>query len=441
MKNSIQLGFDSRFQEKLRLLSSSRIFIAFSLLFATLIIHPGKQNQQMFKAFLFVVICHVFISIGFFFLEYILTFRNLFRFTFMQIVWDILFHTSMVYLTGGISSQFKFLYWLSIFYASILFLRTGALVSAILCSFCYAVLIDLEYFESLPKLYESFSHFTFSNEREIIYSIVLNSFVFIFVGLVGSAITTKLHLAETAILDKERIVEDLKRKVTRSKHLASIGEMAARLAHEIRNPLTSVSASMELLSKKDDPGSNEMMILNIAKKEAKRLNQLLTDFLDYAKPSMPEFSSEYLSSIVKESIQVFQHGYPDINVDFENKIESEKKLQLDTRMLSQLFWNVFKNAAEAMEGKGKIDVKLSYENNFFYVIEISDEGEGFKVTDKEKMFEPFFSSKVKGTGLGLSIAYRIMEDHRGLIELENSKAKGTICRLSFPTSLAGDLSG
>lgn len=423
---------DESFVEKLKLLGSSRIFIALTLLIATLIIHPGKENPALYYAFLFVTICHVSVAVFFFFFEWVLNEKYLFRFTFMQIAWDILFHTSIVYLTGGINSQYKFLYWISIFFASILFLRIGAIVAAALSALFYAILIDLEYFQNIPQLVQSFSHFKFSTEKGVVDSILLNTLVFAFIGFISSIITTRLYNAELLAVEQEKRVRDLEDKVMKSKHLASVGEMAARIAHEIRNPLTSVSASMEMLSKREEQGSNEGMIINIAKREAKRLNQLLTDFLDYARPSQPHIETGYLTKFIRESIQLFQQGYPDVTVRFESNIPEEKPLKLDARMVTQLFWNILKNAAESMDNKGRIEVVFSQESNRWYVIEVRDEGIGFDMKDQEKIFEPFYSSKPKGTGLGLSIAYRVMQDHHGTIELEPRKEKGSLCRLTFP---------
>jgi two-component system sensor histidine kinase HydH len=352
----------------------------------------------------------------------------------MQIAWDILFHTSIVYLTGGINSQYKFLYWISILFSSILFLRIGAIVAAALSALFYGMLVDLEYYESLPQFVESFTHFKFSSEKVIVNSIMVNTLVFSFIGFVSSVITIRLSNAEASVLEQNKRLKDLEEKVMRSKHLASVGEMAARIAHEIRNPLTSVSASMEMLSKKEDQGSNEGMILDIARREARRLNQLLTDFLDYARPSSPNFLKEKLSKQLSESIQLFQQGHPDIDIKIQNEIPpaQEKLIRLDLRMVSQVLWNVLKNAAESMNGKGKVKVVLKEESNVRYVIEVQDEGEGFELNQQEKLFEPFYSTKPKGTGLGLSIAYRVMQDHQGAIQLEGIPKKGSICRLVFP---------
>jgi len=310
----------------------------------------------------------------------------------------------------------------------------GAIVAGALSALFYAILVDLEYFESMPQLVESFSHFKFSSEKTIVNSIMVNTLVFSFIGFVSSIITTRLSKAEASVLLQNQKLRDLEDKVMRSKHLASVGEMAARIAHEIRNPLTSVSASMEMLSKREDQGSNEGMILDIARREARRLNQLLTDFLDYARPSKPDFQKQKLSHQLLESTQLFQQGHPDIEIKIENSIPDsmEKLIRLDQRMISQLFWNILKNAAEAMDGKGKINIILREESNVRYIIEVHDEGSGFDSAQHEKLFEPFYSTKQKGTGLGLSIAYRVMQDHHGAIQLESSHKKGSICRLVFP---------
>lgn len=423
---------DQSFTEKLKLLSSSRIFIAATMFAATLIIHPGQHNKDIFNAFLFVTICHVAVAIFFFFSEKIIPRRQIQRFAYLQIVWDILFHTSIIYLTGGISSQYKFLYWISILFSSILFLRIGAIVAASLSALFYAVLVDLEYFESLPQFMASFSRFEFSSEKPVVHSIMVNVLIFAFIGFVSSIITTRLSRAEANVLQQDKKLRDLEEKIMRSKHLASVGEMAARIAHEIRNPLTSVSASMEMLSKNEREDSNEIMILDIARREARRLNQLLTDFLDYARPNLPAFRLQKLSKLLDESVQMFKQGYPNIQFDVLNNIQDEQDLKLDPRMISQLFWNVFKNASEAMGDKGKIHIQLTEEFGRRYVIDVTDEGEGLGDKKNEQLFEPFFSSKPKGTGLGLSIAYRVMQDHQGEIQLESALPKGCTCKVTFP---------
>ncbi len=264
---------------------------------------------------------------------------------------------------------------------------------------------------------------------------LLNTLVFSFIGFMSSIITTRLYNSENKVLEQEKKVRDLEEKMMRSKHLASVGEMAARIAHEIRNPLTSVSASMEMLSKKEDEGSNEGMIINIAMRESKRLNQLLTDFLDYARPSLPNFQKEYLTKIMEDSVQLFQQGYPDVKVQTHIELMHEQPLKMDVRMVSQLFWNILKNAAESMDNKGPIDIHFMEVPPKWYIIEVADQGQGFDPQNHEKFFEPFYSSKPKGTGLGLSIAYRVMQDHQGAIELVSRKGKGTTCRLTFPVEM------
>ncbi|MEZ4846024.1 MAG: ATP-binding protein [Bdellovibrionota bacterium] len=432
MASSKQYVFQSdNFVDKLRLMSASRIFIATTMLAATLVIHPGAQNDDIFNAFLFVTICHVAVAVLFFFSERVMPKRYLQRFAYIQIVWDIIFHTSIIYLTGGVSSQYKFLYWISILFSSILFLRIGAIVAASMSALCYAILVDLDYFQSLPQFMASFRQFEFSSERPVIHSIMVNVLIFAFIGFVSSIITTRLSLAEANVLEQDKKLKDLEEKIMRSKHLASVGEMAARIAHEIRNPLTSVSASMEMLSKSEKDGSSEGMILDIARREARRLNQLLTDFLDYARPSMPDFQKAFLSKLIDESVQLFKQGYPSIEFEIDNRIQEEKKMKLDVRMISQLFWNIFKNASEAMGDRGKITIRMHDEFVRRYVIEVIDSGEGFDDKNAEKLFEPFFI-EIQRNSLGLSIAYRVMQDHHGTIQLEPNQTQGCTCRLTFP---------
>jgi two-component system sensor histidine kinase PilS (NtrC family) len=223
-------------------------------------------------------------------------------------------------------------------------------------------------------------------------------------------------------------------KVERAERLASIGRLAAGIAHEIRNPLASISGSMEML--KTSPGADEdsRQLMAIAVREVDRLNALITDLLDYARPKTEDRQrldlGEHTSEIARAFNQEHRSGIT-LVVDAPHGISVEAA----AGQLRQVLWNLIRNAAEAMPSGGEIHVQVTKESAFAVLI-VRDTGAGIPKTHFERIFEPFYSTKSGGTGLGLATVARIVDDHRGNIDVDSEPGRGTIFTVRFPAHAA-----
>jgi signal transduction histidine kinase len=226
----------------------------------------------------------------------------------------------------------------------------------------------------------------------------------------------------------------LKDQLTQAKHLSSLGEMVAGVSHEIRNPLGIISSSAELLKKKLAPQDNLDAIADIVVTEAGRLNNIITDFLNYARPRQPNRRACRIDEVITKNIkylenQIMENGYV-IRTFLDDEIPV---IMADEDMLYQAFLNLLINGMQAMPRGGTIDVTIEAGKGFLWVY-IEDEGEGVSGAVMEKIWDPFFTTKEKGTGLGLGIVRNIIDSHDGKIRIDNRVEKGARVSVKFPLS-------
>jgi len=232
--------------------------------------------------------------------------------------------------------------------------------------------------------------------------------------------------------EKLRLEEEL----SRSKHMSSLGEMVSGISHEIRNPLGIIRSSAELLKKKMASFDPSNTIPDIIVEESGRLNNIITDFLNFAKPKRPDFTICHVEEILEKNIkylsaQTKSQGYI-IKKHNDNNLP---EIMADFDMLYQAFLNLLINATQAMQNGGTIYVKISSTGDAVTIL-IEDEGEGIPDNLAEKIWDPFFTTKEKGTGLGLVIVKNIIEAHEGSIELENRSAGGVRAKVTLPENQA-----
>jgi two-component system, NtrC family, sensor histidine kinase HydH len=232
--------------------------------------------------------------------------------------------------------------------------------------------------------------------------------------------------------EKLRLEEEL----SRSKHMSSLGEMVSGISHEIRNPLGIIRSSAELLKKKMASFDPSNTIPDIIVEESGRLNNIITDFLNFAKPKRPDFTICHVEEILEKNIkylsaQIKSQGYIIKKYNDNNLPE----IMADFDMLYQAFLNLLINAIQAMQNGGTIYVKINSTGNAVTIL-IEDEGEGIPDNLAKKIWDPFFTTKEKGTGLGLVIVKNIIEAHEGSIELENRSAGGVRAKVTLPENQA-----
>lgn len=224
-------------------------------------------------------------------------------------------------------------------------------------------------------------------------------------------------------------------QLKRADRLAAIGRLSAGLAHEIRNPLAAISGSAQLLKENRQLNEEDQGLLSVMVKEADRLNVLLTDFLAFARPQKPHQADLDMSAMLKEMIQMLRCDERFRRIEIDLNVPKTFWVSVDRHQMWQALWNLAINAADAMEGQGQLQFKLTQGHPWTLAVE--DSGPGIAAADRERIFEPFFTTKDQGTGLGLSTVFTIVEAHGGTIRSARSELGGEQFIMSFMRQLEG----
>ncbi len=224
-------------------------------------------------------------------------------------------------------------------------------------------------------------------------------------------------------------LKELERRDERNQRLISMGEMAAKIVHEIRSPLCSIELYSTMLSN-DLKGTAHSEMADGISTGIKSLNNILTNMLFFAKNQKPLLSHMKPSDIVNESIKVLTPLIEVRGIRLKN-ILTDINVNGDPELIKQVFMNIVLNAIQSMPEGGELTVKIA-EKADFVTLAVKDEGEGIPADNIEKIFNPFFSTKDKGTGLGLAIAHKIMQSHKGFIKAYRNKEKGSTFCIYFP---------
>jgi signal transduction histidine kinase len=248
---------------------------------------------------------------------------------------------------------------------------------------------------------------------------------------------------QTAVaIENARLYEDLKRSksyIRRADRLASLGTLTAGLAHEIRNPLVAIKTLTQLLPERLDDEEFRTQFLQIASGEVDRISSLVTELLDFARPSDPKLEMENINTILDGMILLVstETKKKQINI-IKNYTSDLPPVQIDREQIKQVFLNILLNGIEATSGNGKIMVKtrsfMKPGGEPYVQIEFTDTGSGIPEEYLEDIFNPFFTTKSTGSGLGLSISNQIIQDHRGYIDVESQLGEGSSFFINLPVN-------
>jgi two-component system sensor histidine kinase PilS (NtrC family) len=227
-------------------------------------------------------------------------------------------------------------------------------------------------------------------------------------------------------------IKKLETEIKQKEKWAAIGELSSNIAHEIRNPLASLKGSIEMLKENSVPKNYKERLMEIALSEMDRLNRIITDFLTYSRPAPPEFEKIDLHGLLDETIELLRNvdqnkGSVSIRKNYSGTVE----VNADPKKMRQVFWNLGINAVEAMPGGGELTVSTKNTNEFVEIT-FKDTGTGIDKSNSDNIFYPFFTTKEQGTGLGLAIAYRIIEEHKGRLNVQSSSGNGTTFEIILP---------
>jgi two-component system sensor histidine kinase HydH len=244
------------------------------------------------------------------------------------------------------------------------------------------------------------------------------------------------QMGSVLLLRDLREIRDLQEKVRRSERLASLGRLAAGMAHEIRNPLSSIRGFAQYFMNRLKGHEEEQGYASIMVKEVDRLNRVVTDLLNFSRPKEPHRELHPIENILIHSAKLLEPELRKKGVQVEEEYEPNLPPALvDRDQMAQAFLNLLLNSLESIDGAGKIRITLKRGVNRDGVeVAIADTGRGIPPEDLGKVFEPFFSTKRGGTGLGLAIVHQIVESHGGEVAVESTEGVGTTFRITLPAS-------
>ena len=224
----------------------------------------------------------------------------------------------------------------------------------------------------------------------------------------------------------------LQEEIARTKHLAALGSLAAGVAHEIRNPLSSIKGFATYFRERysDVPDDRETAEIMIG--EVERLNRVIGQLLEFARPTTLQSTPDQIAAVIEACLKIVTGDLATKGITVEKELPPLPDVSYDRDRMKQVFLNLFLNALAAMEPGGVLTVTAREEGERWIRIEIADTGAGIAAADLERIFDPYFTTKPAGTGLGLAIVQKIMAAHHGEIKLESAPGKGTRAIIRLP---------
>ncbi|MCI4444581.1 MAG: HAMP domain-containing protein [Candidatus Aminicenantes bacterium] len=252
---------------------------------------------------------------------------------------------------------------------------------------------------------------------------------------VGELTVSFNEMTEQLLLARQQM-EETNRRLVQAEKLASIGKLSATIAHEIRNPLTSVKLNIQKLAENDRLDELEKEHLAIAQQGIEQIEKFIKELLTFTRATVlqPDYFS--MEEILEESLKMLKPALSEKKIKLEKKFEKDlPQVYVDGDKLRQVFLNVLRNALEAVDEGGEIEITLGLKEGKprpFLEVRISDNGCGIPQKDWENIFEPFFTTKSSGAGLGLANARRILEQHGGTIKVVKKEGPGSCFLISIP---------
>ncbi|NUQ29394.1 MAG: sensor histidine kinase [Acidobacteriaceae bacterium] len=261
----------------------------------------------------------------------------------------------------------------------------------------------------------------------------------IIAGLLADRERMQRRRVETTKRELEHVYIELRQNIDqlrKSERLSAAGQLSASLAHEIRNPLASISGAAGILARGQASAEARAECLEILTKESQRLNKLLTNFLDFARPRLPRMQRMEPAEMVSSVAALAQHAASRQNVTLEVQHDTVlPPVECDPEQIKQLLLNLVLNAIQATEGEGTVTLN-SFVHDRNLCIEVRDQGKGISPEVRARIFEPFFTTRENGTGLGLAIAANIAGQHGGTLTCAPNVGNGAIFRVELPIASA-----
>ena len=359
--------------------------------------------------------------------------QNLERLAFAQIVCDQLTWTVIVYVSGGATSGATSFYALTCLLGAILAGERGASVAAAIGASLYGILCAAFALHWLLPPHDQAAANYLTDVRELVYPLLVNLLGIAVVALLAGYLAVRLRLTGGAL-------EEARQRALEAERLAVLGTLATGLAHEIRNPLGSISGSIEMLRESPDLSTEDKQLCDIVRREAARLNNLVTDMMDYAKPRPPKVERVDVASLAREVVELAarsdRSGAGDVTVKYVGP-EAATLARCDGAQMRQVLWNLVRNAVQASGAGSTVTVQV-VPNGKKVALSVADRGPGLAAEARERIFDAFYTTRSHGVGIGLAVVKRIIDDHSPFgarIEVDSPESGGARFTVELSTDV------
>ncbi len=254
------------------------------------------------------------------------------------------------------------------------------------------------------------------------------------------AVAEELEESMHALKEQTQALLEAEEQLRRADRLSALGELSAGIAHEIRNPLASIKGAAEILADRVRPQDKEYEFAQIMLREAERLNGVITEFLEFARPKRPEVQECSLDELLKSVLLLTQKEMERNRIGLEARLDGGlPRVRVDPEQLKQVFLNLIINAIQAMPKGGRLRVSTALDQGRI-ACAVGDTGTGIPARIRHRIFDPFFTTKPRGTGLGLSIVQKIVRGLGGELQFDSREHEGTTFRVLIPLN-TGDEHG
>ena len=346
---------------------------------------------------------------------------------YVQVVVDQVVWTIAVYLTGGVASGAASLYGLSCLVGAILGGFGAAVLAAAAASVCYSALVIALHTGRLAPPSDQPLAVYVSTTEDLVYHIVVNVLSVVIVPLLAADLSERLRAESGRVVVAEH-------RATQAEHMASLGRLAAGLAHEIRNPLGSSAGSSQRWRSSPALGEEDRQLCEIIERESARLSHLATDMMDLSSPRVPQKTAVDAAAIAREVVALASQsgrGVSDVKIEFVG--DDEAMVNADGSQLHQLIWNLVRNAVQASTAGDAVKVRVSRTDGEVQ-LNVEDQGVGLAPEAIERIFDAYYTTRTQGTGVGLAVVQRIADDHGFVIEVQSEQGRGAIFLVHLVTA-------
>ncbi len=332
-----------------------------------------------------------------------------------QLLLDQVIISVLVYLSGGVASGATSLYGLSCLAGGLLLGVRGAVAASLAGGVCFSLTVLLSQSGVLPPPPDQVVNYSHLSGGQTTYYVVVNVLVLALVALLVS------YLAERVTRTSGQLVE-ARLRAAQAERMAAMGRLAAGLAHEIRNPLSSISGSVQIL-KAGLQNSEDQQLCDIVLRESGRLEELVSDMVDLARRRRPELALIDVGELVSDVVELMRRsGRAEGDVAIRRLGVETVWMYADPAQLRQLVWNLVRNAVQASASGGEVRVEVAVDQRVR--LTVSDDGAGIDSDAMTQLFDAFFTTRSQGTGIGLAVVKRIADDHGFSVHVQSDEGEG-----------------